>query len=252
MWRHIAGVIICRLAEQSEQVRADHAVQFRAASEAYDILGDGARWSIQCTEPCIRGACVSGVCSMVTSNHASRLLIRRCQTGGVQSIWAHGCHTRRCRRAWPLVSIIWLWRQQYQLQLHLPGGSCHVHAAQTRCASALSSLLLVMRWHDSTNRKSVTTRRHASAGLWSIAQMIAARSSRGDALFHAAMLGCLLGGGLIAGNAGDWLWQSSNRGVRSRQCACAAQMHICLRGQWCRVCAEFRRITGSRYERMQG
>lgn len=49
-------------------------------------------------------------------------------------------------------------------------------------------------------------------GLWSIAQMIAARSSRGDALFHAAMLGCVLGGGLIAGNAGDWLWQSSNRG----------------------------------------
>lgn len=43
--------------------------------------------------------------------------------------------------------------------------------------------------------------------------MIAARSSRGDALFHAAMLACVLGGGLVAGNAGDWLWQSSNRGV---------------------------------------
>ena len=47
--------------------------------------------------------------------------------------------------------------------------------------------------------------------------MIVARSSRGDALFHAAMLACVLGGGLIAGNAGDWLWQSSNRGV-----SCAA------------------------------
>ena len=51
------------------------------------------------------------------------------------------------------------------------------------------------------------------AGLWTIAQMIVARSSRGDALFHAAMLACVLGGGLVAGNAGDWIWQSSNRGV---------------------------------------
>ncbi len=44
--------------------------------------------------------------------------------------------------------------------------------------------------------------------------MVAARSSRGDALFHLAMVGCVLVGGAFAGNAGDWLWQSSNRGVR--------------------------------------
>ena len=44
--------------------------------------------------------------------------------------------------------------------------------------------------------------------------MVAARSSRGDALFHLAMLGCVLGGGLFAGNFGDHIWQSSNQGVR--------------------------------------
>jgi hypothetical protein len=75
------------------------------------------------------------------------------------------------------------------------------------------------------------------AGLWSIAQMIVARSSRGDALFHAAMLACVLGGGLIAGSAGDWMWQSSNRGVSNaavhKHCsmlsvAPSAQKQICL------------------------
>jgi hypothetical protein len=68
--------------------------------------------------------------------------------------------------------------------------------------------------------------------------MIVARSSRGDALFHAAMLACVLGGGLVAGNAGDWIWQSSNRGVGSAavpgclhtvNCTPAALQHVCKR-----------------------
>ena len=58
--------------------------------------------------------------------------------------------------------------------------------------------------------------------------MVAARSSRGDALFHLAMLGCVLGGGLFAGSFGDHIWQSSNQGVR----VCLICATICNSMPW--------------------
>lgn len=42
--------------------------------------------------------------------------------------------------------------------------------------------------------------------------MIATRSSRGDALFHALLASCLVGGTIVAAFAGDRLWKSRNRG----------------------------------------
>lgn len=54
------------------------------------------------------------------------------------------------------------------------------------------------------------------AGFWQALNMLATRTTRGDALFHALIAGVIVGGAAFAGGAGDRMWLSHNQGVRSR------------------------------------
>lgn len=54
--------------------------------------------------------------------------------------------------------------------------------------------------------------RQPRRGLWDVFRMVTARSSRGDAVFHAILAGCLVGATLFGGYFGTSLWQLNNRG----------------------------------------
>lgn len=58
------------------------------------------------------------------------------------------------------------------------------------------------------------------AGFWQVLNLVAARSTRGDALFHALIAGIIVSGAAFAGSAGDRLWLSNNQGVRDHAPPC--------------------------------
>ena len=113
-----------RHAEQSERVQHDHAQRFRAANEAYGILGDGelcCSWRSSANVHHGGPSCyLKPAVRYLIESTGSRLHPIRCEEGGVQSLWTHSSWTRE--GVWAaVISGQQQRRLQCPLQLHTAG-----------------------------------------------------------------------------------------------------------------------------------